>query len=73
MTPPAEGERWEIELRLLREELQQLRAEQREMAKAIDQLVTTFRMLATHLGIAAEPYGSRDKKAARNPDVPGFA
>jgi hypothetical protein len=73
MTPPAEGERWEIELRLLREELQQLRAEQREMAKAIDQLVTTFRMLATHLGIAAEPYGARDKKAAHSPDVPGFA
>jgi len=69
--PSSEGDRWEIELRLLREELQQLRNEQREMAKAIDQLVTTFRLLATHLGIAAEPYG-KGGTASNHRDVPGF-
>ena len=71
MGPTSEGDRWEVELRLLREELQQLRNEQREMAKSIEQLVTTFRMLATHLGIAAEPYEKRDSSARRQ-DLPGF-
>jgi hypothetical protein len=63
-------DRWEAELRVLRQELAELRQEQREMARAIDQLVTTFRSLATHLGIAAEPYV---KKGDRERDVPGFA
>ena len=71
MARPAEGDRWEIELRLLREELQQLRTEQREMAKSIEQLVTTFRMLASHLGIAAEPYAGRGRSTNER-DVPGF-
>ena len=71
MGPPSEGDRWEIELRLLREELAQLRQEQREMAKSIEQLVTTFRVLAAHLGIAAEPYGSRSRGSGDR-DVPGF-
>ncbi len=48
--------RWEAELRSLRAELGELRAEQRQLAQSIDQLVRTFRMLATHLGIASEPY-----------------
>lgn len=69
--PPNEAH-WEAELRMLREEIQELRAEQREMAKAIDQLVTTFRSLATHLGIAAEPYRGKDKPASTR-DLPGFA
>ena len=63
---------WEAEVRALREELRELRAEQRAMAESINQLVTTFRSLATHLGIAAEPYqrkGSSDRKS----DLPGFA
>ena len=71
MTPPSEGDRWEIELRALREELRELRAEQREMAKAIDQLVTTFRTLAAHLGIAAEPY-VRKGASGSGRDLPGF-
>ena len=71
MRPSSEGDRWEVELRLLREELQQLRNEQREMARAIDQLVTTFRTLAAHLGIAAEPYAAREKSSSAR-DVPGF-
>ncbi len=71
MTPGSTEDRWEAELRMLRQDLQELRAEQREMAKAVGELVTTFRQLATHLGIAAEPYvrksGARDAR-----DLPGF-
>ena len=70
MTLPTETERWEVELRQLREELRELRAEQRELAKAVDQLVRTFTTLSTHLGITAEPYARREK---RDHDVPGFA
>lgn len=70
MTLPAEKERWEVELRQLREELQELRAEQRELAKAVDQLVRTFTTLSTHLGITAEPYARKER---RDHDVPGFA
>jgi plasmid stabilization system protein ParE len=64
-------ERWEAELRELREELRELRADQREMASAVQQLVTTFRTLATHLGIAAEPYVQKEPHT-RQQDLPGF-
>ncbi len=72
MTGSTPSDRWEAEVRTLREELQKMRAEQREMAAAIQELVTTFRTLAAHLGIASEPYG---RKADRPPgsDIPGFA
>ncbi len=72
MATSAGADRWEIELRLVREELKELRTEQREMARAIDQLVTTFRTLATHLGIAAEPYKGKEKPSSER-DLPGFA
>ncbi len=65
-----EKDRWEVELRQLREELHELRAEQRELAKAVDQLVRTFTTISNHLGITSEPYA---KKGRRNDDVPGFA
>lgn len=72
MTVPQESDRWEAELRALREELHELRGEQKEMAQAINQLVTTFRSLATHLGIAAEPYVRKgDRRSER--ELPGFA
>jgi hypothetical protein len=64
--------RWEIELRSLREELRQLRAEQKEMAQAVHQLVQTFRTLAAHLGIAAEPYVRKESDSSDR-DLPGFA
>jgi len=73
MASSLNGDRWEIELRALREELAQLRAEQREMAKAIGELVTTFRTLATHLGIAAEPYVRKGKREGDRDLPPGFA
>jgi hypothetical protein len=72
MPTTAGGDRWEVELRLLREELAELRTEQREMAKAINQLVTTFQTLAAHLGIAAEPYKGKEKPTTSR-DLPGFA
>jgi hypothetical protein len=71
MTDLAPSDRWEVEVRALREELQRLRAEQREMASSIRELVTTFRTLAAHLGIAAEPY-VRKGEAAAGRDIPGF-
>ena len=70
MPIPSEKERWEVELRELREEIREIRTEQQELAKAVDQLVRTFTSLSTHLGITAEPY---QKKRARESDVPGFA
>jgi ribosomal protein L19E len=70
MTVSTEKERWEVELRQLREELHTLREEQRELAKAVEQLVRTFKSLSTHLGITAEPYVRKGKQER---DVPGFA
>lgn len=71
MTNHDPSDRWEVEIRGLREELQTMRAEQREMATAIQELVTTFRTLAMHLGIAAEPYVRKGERA-QDRDVPGF-
>ncbi len=65
------ADRWEAELRALREELHELRTEQQQMARAIGELVTTFRMLATHLGIASEPY-QRGSSSTTSRDLPGF-
>lgn len=73
MTVGSDEARWEVELRNLREELQQLRAEQKEMAQAIHQLVQTFRTLATHLGIAAEPYVRKETGNSSDRDLRGFA
>jgi hypothetical protein len=67
------ADRWEIEIRALQEQLREMRTEQREMAKAIGDLVTTFRTLAAHLGIAAEPYGGRRAESGPDRDLPGFA
>jgi hypothetical protein len=64
----------ELELASIRQQLIDLRAEQQEMKQAIEELVKTFRSLAMHLGIAAEPYrkgGSGDR--AKGSDIPGFA
>lgn len=60
-----------MELAELRREISEVRALQVETAKAVDELLRTFRQLATHLGIAAEPYRAREKGDRR--DLPGFA
>jgi predicted nucleic acid-binding Zn-ribbon protein len=70
MPLPPESERWDVELRELREELHQLREEQQQLARAIDQLVRTFQALAHQLGITAEPYARKSDR--RDRDVPGF-
>jgi hypothetical protein len=69
----SDSARWEVELRNLRQELAQLRAEQKEMAEAVRQLVQTFRALATHLGIASEPYVRKDSDRSSDRDLRGFA
>jgi hypothetical protein len=73
VTVGSDEARWEVELRNLREELHQLRADQREMAQAVNQLVQTFRTLAAHLGIAAEPYVRKGGEPPADRDLPGFA
>jgi predicted nucleic acid-binding Zn-ribbon protein len=70
MTLPTEKDRWEVELRQLREELHALREEQRELARSVEQLLTAFRTISTHMGITAEPYARKEK---RERDLPGFA
>lgn len=67
---PGGEDRWEAELRALRAELSELKAEQRAMAKSVQDLVVTFRTLAAHLGIAGEPYARAAGHDAR--DLPGF-
>jgi hypothetical protein len=65
----------ELELASIRQQLTELRAEQAEMKQAIEELVRTFRSLAMHLGIAAEPYqkGGSSGGRAKGADIPGFA
>lgn len=72
MTPQVASDRWDHELAALRDELRQLRAEQRAMAAAVQELVRAFRTIAAHLGIAAEPY-VRKGEPPRGSDIPGFA
>ncbi len=62
-------DRLAAELQALRTEVAELRNEQHEMARSVEQLVQTFRSLAVHLGIAAEPY-KKPEKSER--EIPGF-
>lgn len=55
---------------MLRKEIEELRNEQQELARSLHQLVVTFQSLATHLGIASEPYAGKKKD---DRDLPGFA
>jgi multidrug resistance efflux pump len=60
------------EVETLRREVAEMRGELKELARAVDELHRTFRSLAVHLGIAAEPYRRRDDPAGSR-DLPGFA
>lgn len=71
MVEAPEPARWEAELHALRQELTELRNEQKELARTIAQLVQTFQSLATHMGIASEPYTKKGSNAKA--DLPGFA
>lgn len=66
------GDDLTAEVKALRADLAAMRLEQREMARAIDQMTQTFRSLATHLGIAAEPYKRNEGRSDRR-DTPWFA
>lgn len=66
------GDDLATEVKALRADLAAMRAEQRAMARAIDEMTQTFRSLATHLGIAAEPY-KRGSAASDHRDTPWFA
>ena len=63
----------EAEVRALRQEVAELRAEQKALARAIDEMTQTFRSLAVHLGIASEPYKKAASGSSRDRDLPGFA
>ncbi len=60
------------EIETLRRELEGMRAEQRELARSVDELTQTFRALALHLGIASEPYGGRSAGGRGGSAPPGF-
>ncbi len=62
----------EAQIRALRQELAELRAEQRETARIVEEMNRTFRALATQLGIASEPY-RKGSASTRSRDLPGFA
>ncbi len=70
---PSDPARWEVELHQLRQELTELRAEQRELARAVAQLVQTFQAIATQMGLVTEPYGKKDEGRGRGKELPGFA
>jgi hypothetical protein len=65
----------QLELASIRQQLTELRAEQQEMKQAIEELVRTFRSMAMHMGIAAEPYrkGGASSDRGKGADIPGFA
>ncbi|MHB8352517.1 MAG: hypothetical protein ACYDFT_07535 [Thermoplasmata archaeon] len=60
------------EIESLRREIEAIHAEQRQLIQSIDELTRTFRALATHLGIAAEPYGGRTGTAGGGSAPTGF-
>ena len=61
----------EGEVRALRQEVAELRAEQKTLLAAMDEMNRTFRALATHLGIASEPY-KRSGEPPTQREIPGF-
>jgi len=61
----------EGEVRALRQEVAELRAEQKALLAAMEEMTRTFRAIATHMGIAAEPY-KRAGEPPREREIPGF-
>ncbi|MCI4336786.1 MAG: hypothetical protein L3K17_06280 [Thermoplasmata archaeon] len=68
----AATDRLEAEVQALRTELAELRNEQREIARAVDELVQTFRSLSVQLGIASQPYKKAHAKDGSHREIPGF-
>jgi hypothetical protein len=71
MNESAGSDRWLAELGALRRELAEMRAEQQELARTVAELAQTFRSLATHMGIASEPY-RRAGRESPDKEIPGF-
>lgn len=65
-------DRLEAEIQALRGELAELRNEQREIARQVDELVQTFRSLAVQLGVASQPYKRAGKHESGQREIPGF-
>lgn len=61
----------EGEVRALRQEVAELRAEQKALLHAVEEMSATFRTLALHLGIASEPYKKGGGAESRR-EIPGF-
>lgn len=61
------------EIEALRHELAEMRSDQRELTKVVAEMRDTFRSLAIHLGIAAEPYQKKGASPSTSRDLPGFA
>jgi hypothetical protein len=72
MSLPVDRSAVEGEVRALRQEVAELRAELKAARQAIDEMAQTFRSLATHLGIASEPY-RKSGGSDRSKEIPGFA
>ena len=66
-----ETDRTLAEIAALRQEIAELRAEQRALAEQVSDLARAFHAIATQIGIASEPYRSRTD--ARDHDPAGFA
>jgi hypothetical protein len=62
----------EAEIRALRQELGELRDEQKAVLRAVEEMTQTFRSLAVQLGLASEPYKKGAARAERR-ESPGFA
>ncbi|MCI4322600.1 MAG: hypothetical protein L3K03_01010 [Thermoplasmata archaeon] len=60
------------EINALRQEIGEMQKAQAELGRAMEQMTLTFRAIATHLGIAAEPYRTRSA-TRRDEGPPGFA
>lgn len=65
-------DRLEAEIQALRGELAELRNEQREIARQVDELVQTFRSLSVQLGIASQPYKRGGARDSGQREIPGF-
>lgn len=60
------------EIAALRQEIAELRAEQRALAEQVEEVARSFRAIATQIGIASEPY-KRGRGSSSDRDLPGFA
>lgn len=67
-----EQDRWaeaSLKLEELKQEVEALKQQQRELAEGVGELLQTFRSLAMHMGVTTEPYRPGSKKST---PPPGF-